>query len=371
MSIDFNQTSGEWYTFDGKDLDVVLSTRVRLARNLANFPFPHKLDSDEAERVISIIFDAFNQLPDREKFQCIGVKSLEDLPLRILVEHGFLDSPNKTPSGLIISSDSVISATVNQVDHLRLVHFLAGFSPEAALNKLSELDKKLQNYIQFAASYDFGYLNSKVLDSGSGLKLSVRLFLPCLTLQNKIPELINQSFNLHYNLSAPFGSRGTSLLNPYLTTGSLGCYYELSTTSCSSESEIQNLASFSSYVQSFIVKERQERAECSKLYSSIFNNYILRSLSVARFSLFISIREAVEIISGIELGLCINRLKGITFPDLHALLFKIQTSNLDFVLANGHFKFDTDIEKSIELKKDRLRALIIQETLEHVDLIEE
>ncbi len=170
--------SGSWYACAGPEQDIVVATRATLSRNLANFPFPDKLNDSESERIQSIVFDAFNFLKNAEDFQAVSVCKLDGIGNKIMHERGILFDSKGKKSGLVLRNDGKISCTVNTDDHLKISSFIPGLGIEAASNSVYEIDNELQKRIQFAASYEFGYLTYSVLNSGSGLSVVVNLHLP-------------------------------------------------------------------------------------------------------------------------------------------------------------------------------------------------
>ena len=176
---DFSVNSA-WYTDTGIDNDVVLSTRVRLARNLSDFPFPEFMKNDSNERLLSVVFDAFSKLDDNRNYQALSLGNVEEIGRYILVERGVMPAGmiDKPGSGIIVSSDGHISCTVNYHNHLHISSFIAGYSPLEAYNLVNSLDASLQNYLQFAGNSEFGYFTSRLKDTGTGMKISAMLHLP-------------------------------------------------------------------------------------------------------------------------------------------------------------------------------------------------
>ena len=365
MSDSVNSSAQDaWYTYQGLQNDVVLSSSVQLSRNLANFPFPAKLRDRDGSRVLSIVFDAFNKLDDSDSYQAISVSNLDSLGSKILKERGIFGAAsekeiNVDNAGIILRTDGYVSCTVNIIDHVRLSSFSSGLDFDAVLKKSQGVDSQLQHYIQFAASYDFGYLTSSVMEAGSGIKLSLRTHLPSLSMLGKIKELTEDFFKNGIVCSAPFGSGDFNT--------SLGSYYDFALWNCQNGSEFDQTASIVSVGKRLIDKERAARKECMLQYPSEIRNKLFRSLAVARSSLFISVREAIDIINCVKWGTDLHIIKGIADSELHALLYRIQEGHLEYVLKNGNFSFEEDI-KNFMKKIERLRALILQEAFEDISV---
>lgn len=370
-SISSESSANAWYACQGNDSDVVLSTRVRLARNLANFPFPSKLQGNDGQRIQSIVFDAVNQNEKRDEFHAISVEKLDPTGAAILKERGVLEETEGKDLGIIMSLDGKLSCTVNSVDHVRISSFASGLDYDGAYSLCHSFDEELQKYIQFAASYEFGYLTSSVFDAGSGMKLSFRLHLPSLSVQQKIASVASDLYKKGIQFTACFGAGGADKVSSQGGLGtSLGSCYQVSGFNSFTGSELDQAANVISAVKQIVEQERKARAECKEKNATDIRNDIYRSFALAKFSKFISLREAIDIISNLKWGRNMSLLTGIDDAGLHALLYRVQEAHIQMVLKSGSFNFEKDIADNTEKKVCRLRALILQEAFEDVRLAE-
>ncbi|MCK9169735.1 MAG: hypothetical protein M0P01_04910 [Treponema sp.] len=350
--------SGEpWYTYNGTDSDVVVSTRGRLARNLANFQFPETLRSDDSERVRALVFDSFSQFENADDFHYVQSDALGDLGARILTERGVLDIPSA--SGIVMRSDGRVSCLVNSIDHVRIASFAPGINCEKVFSDCHSIDEELQKTLQFAASYEYGYLTASVNDVGSGLKLSVRVHLPSLS-------FLGESENIFRGLR----EKGLCVTSVYGTGDdygkSLGSYYQISTFSSFTGSELDQIASIKSAGKYIVETERKFRLKCTENKPTVVHNIILRSFAAAKFSALMPLREAVAVISSVKWGLDMGIIHGIDDSTLCGLLYRVQNGHLEFLLQNGNFTFEDDIKDDLPQKIERLRALILQEAFEKI-----
>lgn len=355
-----------WYACSGYENDVVLATKVKLSRNLANFPFPSKLKGGDGERIQSLVFDAFNHFEDGEDFQAIAVNRLDELSGRILQERGVLEAldvkaPSFKDSGVVLRTDGRVSCTVNIIDHVNLAAFAPGMNFDEAIRLAKDIDNGLQKKLQFAASYDFGYLTSRVEDAGSGMKLFARLHLPSLAAEKKISRLATELTALELSLTASYGSASGG-------GAALGYYYDISSINSQTGTEFDQLAQIASAVKKITETERNARNNCKENMKSFVKNHICRALALARASIFMPLREAVDIVGGVKWGLDIGFLEGANDSDLYALLYRIQEAHLEYVLKNGSLTFEKDIETTV-MKNERLRALILQEAFQKIQII--
>ena len=348
-----------WYAYAGPENDVVLSTRVRLARNLANFPFPTHFKLDDAERVQSLVFDSFAHGQNPDRFQALATSDLDELGAKILTERGVLtDGVQKAPgSGIVMRTDGKIACTVNDGDHVRISAFVPGLDGDAAYALCHELDAQLQQTLQFAASYDFGFLTSRITDCGSGMKVSMRVHLPSISFNGKLADCFKTLQEKGVDIAACFGSgqgQGTSL----------GAYYQIATRNSAVGSEFDQMAAIVAAVKYLAECERREREAVLQQRPTELQDAVLRAYALAKFSSLMPQRESVDIIAKLKWGKDTGLVSGIADSELCALLYRIQDGHLQFVLKNGTFHFPADIAEDRALQAQRLRALIVQEAFE-------
>ena len=349
-----------WYAASGEDDDVVLSSRVRLARNLANFPFPESCDDDEAVRAQNIVFDAFNHFPDAEAFQSVPLAAVEPLGAKILSERGLFD--NNFGTGLVMRLDGISSCLVNCVDHIRVSSFAPGLALNAVYASSRQIDERLQESVQFAASRDFGYLCANALDSGSGMKTSVRVHLPSVSYAGKINDIISLAGQRGFSVTAPYGSGSRA-------GSSLGSFYQVSSTQSVSGNEIDQLAAAVAIAKNICETERKFRANYADNKSTPVRDMVLRVFSTARFCMLMELREAIDVVSTVKWGLDLGCVKGIKDWELSSLLYRIQSGHLGFLLKTGNFHFEGDVADDEDLKEKRLRAIIMQDAFKKISFV--
>ena len=360
-SSDANVASDAWYSYPGPENDVVLSTRVRLARNLASFPFPRKFKDDDAERIRTLVFDAFSHCENPDQYTGVVASELDSLGSEILDERGVLENTASKGkgTGIIIRTDGKISCTVNDVDHVRIAAFVPGLDGSGAFELCRKVDDELQNTVQFAANYDLGFLNSSVADTGSGMKISCRVHLPSLSFSQKFKDVISFSSEKNISVRDCFGVGGVS-------GSSLGFYYQISSRNSGNGNELDQLANVVSYVKYLVENERRERDFVLRTRQTELRDRIYRAYAKVKFASLVTMREAIEIISDIKWGKNLGFFSNVTDTDLCALLYRVQNGHLQFVLKSKNFNFPKDIKDNAELKAANLRAIILQEAFENL-----
>lgn len=348
-----------WYNSAAENDDVIVSSRVRLARNLANFPFPENFDEEGALQVQNIIFDSFNHFDDADAYQTMILSTVPKLGADILRERGLFEENFGT--GLVMRVDGVSSCLLNCTDHVRISSFTPGLACDAAYASSHGIDMQLQEKVQFAASHEFGYLTAKVCESGSGMKLSLRAHLPSISFAGKIPELAKVCDERGFTIRDSFGS-GTQF------GSSLGGFYQISSRQSVSGSEIDQIAEITSLGKYICEFERKIRTEVADNKFTEVRDLFLRSYATMRYSLLISSREAIDLISAIKWGVDLKIFQGVEDYEISSLLYKVQSGHLGFLMRNTDFTFDSDVASDDALKEKRLRSIVIQEALRDMSL---
>lgn len=349
--------------------DVIDFSSTRICRNLANFPFSENLSFDDKMQVQSLFFDAFSKIqsenPNHE-FNAINTSNVDDNVLKILQERGILnysDSNKKNnvdATGVIIEKDSSFNAVINSFDHIRFSSFRNGLDIKNTYKDCAFIDSKLQDYLQFAASYDFGYHTASLLDVGTGMNLSALIHIPGIILSGKLKIITDYLSEKKIFIKPAF---------PELSKGSVaGSFYLITTINSMFGTELDQSADFESICLHIAEVERKILADYAENKRTVAFNSLLRAYSIANFSMLISLSESIEIISQLKMGLRNGFITGIEEGNLSSLLFKVQPYHLKFLLKDGNFSFEKDILNDEKGKIDRLRAVLLQDAIQKISL---
>lgn len=355
------QTLDTWYSAPGPENDIILSTRVRLARNLADFVFPKYLNSDDAERVQTLIFDSFTHIENAENYQALRTANLDALGQKILTERGMFPYSMYTQpwTGGVVRGDGKLSCSVNCEDHLRIASFASGFNCDNAFDESKKLDFELQNYLQFAASNEFGYLTSLMRDLGSGMKLSCVLHLPSMVMAGTCEK--------SFRAAMLEGCAVTAFYGPSESSNPLGSFFLIQNRQAYQGTEEDQIARFEVAVLRLIENERGLAMNLLEGRTTHVKDLIYRAIATVKYSRLVTNREGIDLVSKIKWGLNLGLLSGIKHHELTALLYRVQNAHLTYVIRNGTFNFEQDITTEDE-KIERLRALVLQEGLSSVHL---
>lgn len=323
----------KWYEMQGKDKDVVISSRVRLARNIDGYPFPSRLDEKSAQEVISKVRAAFG-----DAYTYTDLTALTPLEIRGYVERQEIsqDLANaKGPHGLLTSDKSGVSVMVCEEDHMRLQCVMSGLALKEAYELVAEADDVADSALDIAFDEKLGYLTHCPTNLGTGMRASVMMFLPAMTMSRQIQSLSAQLQKLGLTVRGMYGEGSSAE----------GCIYQISNQITLGITEEETLDKLSKIIDQIVVSERQLRESVGK--NDELCDRIARAEGVFRYAKMISSSEFMKLYADLRLGISTDITQGISFEKLDSLLVRIMPANL--MLESEQLSAD-------EKQRDKLRA---------------
>jgi len=331
-----------WYSNTGKDGDVVLSTRIRLARNLADYPFPHRLDTAGKEKVGREVRDAVKDVPALH-LRFIEMKDLTKTNAVALAERHLI-SPEFASSSegrsLLLSDDESVSIMICEEDHIRLQVILGGLALEEAYEKASLIDDILDERLKYAFNENFGYLTQCPTNLGTGMRASVMLHLPALSKLAKIQKIANAVSKLGLTVRGAYGE-GSS-------PG--GDIYQLSNQVSLGISEQEALDNLKSITLQLATQERAARKELLKDIN--IQDKVSRAYGILLTSRILSSKELMELLSWVRLGASEN-LVPVKTELINEMFVTMQPANL---IESIHS--DADPATRDEIRAERVRKAL-------------
>lgn len=319
--------------------DVLISTRIRLARNLKDFPFPCKLNSQGREKVIEKVRDAVKKSnsPVASDFSFIKMSELTSSQSVSLVEKRLVSPEfisDTDGRALLISKDECFSIMINEEDHIRLQVITKGLSLEQAYDTADKLDTLLDENLDFAFDEKLGYLTQCPTNLGTGMRASVMLHLPALEKSRAINRIAGNLSKLGLTIRGAHGEG----------TEPKGALYQLSnqvTLGISEKAAIENLKNIT---EQLIAQENQAR---ERLCSSIdIQDAISRSLGILRSALVISHDEALKLLSNVRLGIVSKQITDVSTETIDKLMLAVEPATLTVSLNKNLSAHDRDIERA-------------------------
>lgn len=301
-----------WYTENGNMGDVVLSTRVRLARNIASIPFAPRMTKKNQGEVIEKCRKAFEGDKDM-KF--IDISAMRDYERQALAEKHII-SPEMVSStrktGLLLSGDERAAIMLNEEDHIRIQYMSSGLD-KSCLAEANRLDDKLEASVDFAFDPQIGYLTCCPTNVGTGMRASVMVFLPAMVMSNNADRIFRSLSTLGMTVRGLYGEGSNSAGNIFQISNQV--------TLGVSEEEIWN--KLEQITGEIVEKERELR---KKLYESSkyeTEDRVLRSLGILTNARLMSGQEALARLSDVRLGISLGIIEGVSVEKLNDVMYRI------------------------------------------------
>src|SRR6266480_7894646 len=246
------KTSGEWLRGTGPESDIVISSRIRLARNLAAFPFTNRATAHQKGEIEALLRERIAKLELDPNLSYLNVPALSPLDRQLLVERQLISrelAVAEGPRGVAVGPHETVSLMVNEEDHLRLQVMRSGFALDEAWQDIDKVDDLLEQKVDYAFSDEFGYLTACPTNVGTGMRASVMLHLPALGLTKQIEKVFRalQKINLVVRGLYGEGSRAS------------GDFYQISNQVTLGKSEATALGEIRVVNLEIIAYERQAR----------------------------------------------------------------------------------------------------------------
>ena len=311
----------KWYKKSGAEGDVVISSRIRLARNLRDYPFPHLLNLQQKNEIANKVKDALENSNSyiAKSFNFINMARLSALEASSLVERHLISpafAKDRAGKYLLITDDETISIMINEEDHLRIQVLSEGLSVKEAFDTADKIDTLLDNALGFAFHNKLGYLTQCPTNLGTGLRASVMLHLPALQSGGVIGRLEDNLAKIGLILRGTFGEGSDAQVGLYQLSNQV-------TLGLSEETAIDNLRSVALQI---IGNEREARNNACKRLDT--QDYIMRCLGTLRYARLMDNRECLSLLSSVRLGVAEKIIEGITLDEINALMTEVQPATL-------------------------------------------
>lgn len=329
------------------DNSIVVSTRIRLARNLKGYPFPSRLDSKRKNEIVQKVYSALKEGNSAisSDFQLIKVNELTRAQGLSFVEKHLISpefiNGDKEGRALILKDDKKVSIMVNEEDHVRIQVLADGLDLEGAYDLADKIDTLLDENLEFAFDEKLGYLTQCPTNLGTGMRASVMLHLPALQKTGALSRIGGNLSKLGLTIRGTYGEG----------TEAKGAMYQLSnqvSLGISESAAIENLKNITDQLAAQEVKARD-----TIMKSVSMKDTVHRSLGILKYAVAISHEEAMDLLSNLRMGIVSGEITGITCETVDKLIPEIQPATM--IVTAGE---NLDPEK-----RDVLRAKTIRERL--------
>ncbi len=321
-----------WYKNSGNDNDVVISTRIRLARNLDGFTFPGNMSSGQAQQIIDRIKSV---LPDLEY---TDINSLPETERSVLVEKHIISkdfAKSEIPAGLFTGDNGKISIMVNEEDHLRMQSIISGYDLSSAFDTINLIDDRIEKSLKYAFSEKYGYLTRCPSNAGTGMRASVMLHLPGLTMTDNIGTMVAAVNKLGVAVRGLYGEG----------SGAAAQIYQVSNQVTLGVSEEETLQNLKNVVDMLIERERHVRHVLFENSPETFTDKVSRAYGNLAYAHVMSSNEFLNLISYVRMGVSMGIIKGMDITEINVLLTELQPAHIAAQLPDSG-KNNRDIKRA-------------------------
>ena len=338
-----------WLETEGTDTDVVLASRIRLARNLKDVPFPGRADFSQLAAVreqVEGVMPSIAQAMDQD-FEGIQLEELSPLELSVLVDKRLISpalAKNPQHREAIISADTRAVLMVNEDDHLRIQCQAAGFELDKPMAAALRIDDIIESQLDIAFDETMGYLTALPTNLGTGLRAIVYLHLPGLVFTKNIQSIAG--------IAPQLGLAVRSLFSDGKEAS--GCLYEISNQLTLGFSEKEILDNLKNAVAEIVAHERKARKALALYMKDQLEDKVWRSYGVLRYARLLNEKETLELLSWVRLGLDLRLLGAADADCFGDILIASRTSCIQYL---------ADSENLSKNETDRLRAEQVRNVL--------
>lgn len=305
----------EWMKGNGPESDIVISSRVRLARNLKDYPFPLLAVESQASAVINDVKKVLNskKMKETTTFELIEMDKINDLQKRVLVEKHLIsfNLANEASKGAVaLSENESISIMLNEEDHIRIQCLFPGLQVYEAWKLADKIDDILEDTLNYAFNGTRGYLTSCPTNVGTGIRASVMLHLPALVITGQINRIISAITQVGLTVRGIYGEGSEAL----------GNIFQISNQITLGQSETEIIDNLYGVVNQIIEHERNARKALIKEKRVEIEDKVNRALGILSYAKIIDSNEATQRLSDLRLGIDLGMIKGIPFAVLNELI---------------------------------------------------
>ncbi|HHW57171.1 MAG TPA: protein arginine kinase [Clostridia bacterium] len=324
----------------GHDKDVVLSSRIRLARNIKDIPFPTIMTEDQGRRVIELVKKAIlgsNTILSTQ-FLEEDMKKLTPIDRQSLVEKHLISpdlSQNVKTGYALIKDDNTVSIMVNEEDHLRIQCILEGLRLKESWDTADKIDDLIEETIDYAYDEKLGYLTACPTNVGTGIRASVMVHLPALTITGQISNLLNSVSKIGMAVRGIYGEG----------TQALGDIYQISNQVTLGQSEKEIIENIEGVARQVIFSERKARENLYKKQKVQIEDRVGRAFGILSHAKVMSTKEYMTLMSDVRLGIVLGILD-VPVDKIDRLTAQIQPANLQKIYGRQLEPYERDVKRA-------------------------
>lgn len=334
---------GEWLRGSGPESDIVISSRIRLARNLAEFPFVRRASEDEKSEIARLVRGKIESLDAWPGLTYLELQELDEVDRQFLVERQLMSremAEGKGDRGVAIDRDERFSIMVNEEDHLRIQVMCSGLDLNAAWDRIDKIDDLLEQKLTYAFQDTLGYLTACPTNVGTGLRVSVMLHLPALVITREIEKVFRSLQKINVAVRGLYGE-GSQFM---------GDFYQISNQITLGRTELELVETVSEVVPRIIEYERRAREFLVNESEQDLHDDVSRAYGILCTAKKISSEETLHYLSKVRMGVNLGLIRSIEIATINKLFVHTQPAHLQKLRGQILSVADRNIERASYLQ---------------------
>lgn len=335
---------GEWLRGTGPESDIVISSRIRLARNLPDFPFIRRCTADDRLSIQRMVRSRLDEIDDWSNVSCVDVDRISEIDRQLLVERQLISRELADSEGartVAIDPEEQFSIMVNEEDHLRIQVMNSGLDLWNAWEKINSLDDKIESRMTYAFDPDYGYLTACPTNVGTGLRVSVMLHLPALVITRQIEKVFRGLQKISVTVRGLYGE-GSQFM---------GDFYQVSNQITLGHTEQALVEQVAEIVPSLIEYERRARDFLVQQSQQDLHDEVSRAFGILCTAKKISSEETMHYLSKVRMGINLGLIDDLPVATVNKLFIQTQPAHLQKIHGRMLGSADRNVQRASYLQR--------------------
>ena len=340
--------TSEWMGGTGPDVEIVLTSRVRLARNIRGISFPNRADSKDKQRVFNFIEKTVKKNNYMHGSLVLKLDKMDALDRQFLMERRIISHEQvRSPVGgaVVVSEKEIVSIMINEEDHMRMQVLYSGFQLLEAWRLANQLDTDFEKSIDYAFSPTLGYLTACPTNVGTGIRASVMLHIPALVLAKQIEQVIQAVIKLGLAVRGLYGEG----------TEASGNIFQISNQMTLGKTEEEIINNLEGVIRQIVGHERNARKLLLKNKLSQVEDRVGRAYGLLSYARSISSKETVNLLSVLRMGVDLGILPQVNRQTINELFIITQPAHLQKIASKKIGPAERDVRRA-DLIRERLKS---------------
>lgn len=335
---------GEWLRGSGPESDIVISSRIRLARNLADHPFIRKCQDADRFAIESSLRDSVRNVAEWDALTYVDVKALSDVDRQFLVERQLISREHADGQGarsVAIDPEEKFSLMINEEDHLRIQVMKSGLDLQGAWEQVNRIDDLIEGTATYAFHDRLGYLTACPTNVGTGMRVSVMMHLPALVITRQIEKVFRSLQKINLAVRGLYGEGSQAM----------GDFYQISNQITLGKTEAELIKQVSDVVPVMIEYEKRARDFLVRESQDNLHDRVSRAYGILCSAQTISSEETMHLLSSVRMGINLGLIRDLEIPTVNKLFIHTQPAHLQKLRGVELDTADRNIERAHYLQR--------------------